>query len=309
LKYIFGPVASRRLRRSLGIDLVPYKTCSFDCVYCELGRTTNKTIERKEYVPPEKIITDLKGYLKQAAITPDYITISGSGEPTLNSQLKEIVSEIKRITTIPVAVITNSSLLYQDEVKEDLLGADIILPSLDAVTNSLFKYLNRPYPSLQIADIIQGLRELRKAFKGEIWLEIMFCLGVNDSKREVQILKDTIQEINPDKIHLNTIDRPPAEDFVFPLSGEKLIEIRTELGEKAEIISRQNFDNLSSSSLGGEKIILELLRRRPCTLTELSAALGIHQNELVKSLGKLNKEGKVHYRLYNNQCYFEAKEN
>ncbi|MCX8012362.1 MAG: radical SAM protein, partial [Desulfobacterota bacterium] len=271
-----------------------------------LGRTTNKTVERKEYVSPEKIITELRSYLNNAPIIPDYLTISGSGEPTLHSRLKEIVSEIKRIAAIPVAVITNSSLLYQDEVKEQLLGADVILPSLDAVSETLFVYLNRPHSSIQIRDIIRGLKELRQAFTGEIWLETVFCLGVNDLKGEVQALKEAIQEINPDKIHLNTVDRPPAEDFVFPLPMEKLVKIQSELGEKAEIIVSQNFDVPSSNLVEREKRILELLRRRPCSSTELSAALGIHPNELINLLENLTKEGKIHYRIYNNQCYYEA---
>lgn len=241
MKYIFGPVASRRLKRSLGIDLIPYKTCSFDCVYCELGRTTNKTIERKEYIPPEKIIINLKEYLKRATIPPDYITLGGSGEPTLHSRIGVIISEIKKITPIPVAVLTNSSLLYQDAVKKDMRGADVILPSLDTVTKSLFEYLNRPHPSLQIKEIIKDLKDFRKAFTGKIWLEIMFCLGVNDSKEEINALNEAIQGINPDKIQLNSVDRPPAEDFVFSAPIEKLTEIQKEFGEKAEIYYRSNF--------------------------------------------------------------------
>lgn len=306
MKYIFGPVASRRLKRSLGIDLIPYKTCSFDCIYCEVGRTTNKTIERKEYIPPEKIIGELKEYLEQATITPDYITLGGSGEPTLHSRIGVIISEIKKITTIPVAVLTNSSLLYQDEVKEDLLGADVILPSLDTVAKPLFEYLNRPHPSLQINEIVKGLKDFRKAFQGEIWLEILFCLGVNDSKEEIKALSEAIQEINPDKIQLNSVDRPPAEDYVFSTPIEKLAEIQKEFGEKAEIIAGQIFDSPTGTILDGNIWILNLLKRRPCTLRDISKALGIHQNELVKLLDILRKEGKVYHRMYNNQCYYQV---
>jgi wyosine [tRNA(Phe)-imidazoG37] synthetase (radical SAM superfamily) len=306
LKYIFGPVASRRLKRSLGIDLIPYKTCSFDCIYCELGRTTNKTIERKEYIPPKKIISDLKEYLAQTTVIPDYITLGGSGEPTLHSRIGVIISEIKKITSIPVAVLTNSSLLYQNAVKEALLGADVILPSLDAVTRLFFEYLNRPHPSLQINEIINGLKDFRKAFAGEIWLEIVFCLGVNDSKKEIEALKEAIQEINPDKIQLNSVDRPPAEDYVFSTPIEKLAEIQKKFGEKAEIIAGQIFDSPTGTILDGNIRILNLLKRRPCTLIDIFKALGIHQNELVKLLDILRKEEKIHYRMYNNQCYYQA---
>ena len=307
MQYIFGPVASRRLKRSLGVDLIPYKTCSFDCIYCELGRTTNKTIERKEYIPPEKIIVDLKEYLEQKTITPDYITLGGSGEPTLHSRVGVIISEIKKITSVPVAVLTNSSLLYQDTVKENLLLADIILPSLDAVTKPLFEYINRPHPSLQINEIIKSLKDFRKAFAGKIWLEILFCLGVNDSKGEIKALNEAIQEIKPDKIQLNSVDRPPAEDFVFPEPIEKLAEIQNEFGEKAEIIVGQIFDSPIGTILDEKKRILNLLKRRPCTLIDISKTLGIHQNELVKFLDILRKEGEVHHRIYNNQCYYGAR--
>jgi len=306
MKYVFGPVASRRLKRSLGIDLIPYKTCSFDCVYCELGRTTNKTIERTEYISPEKVISDLKEYLAQTTVMPDYITLGGSGEPTLHSRIGVIISEIKKIIPIPVAVLTNSSLIYQDAVKEDMLGADVILPSLDTVTKSLFEYLNRPHPSLRINEIIKGLKDFRKAFTGKIWLEILLCLGVNDSKKEINALKEAIQDINPDKIQLNSVDRPPAEDFVFPAPIEKLTEIQKEFGEKAEIIVGQIFDSPTGALLDGKKRILNLLKRRPCTLIDISKALGIHQNELVKLLDILRKEEKVHHRIYNNQCYYET---
>ena len=307
MKYVFGPVASRRLKRSLGIDLIPYKTCSFDCIYCELGRTTNKTIERKEYIPPEKIISDLMEYLKQTTITPDYITLGGSGEPTLHSRIGMIISEIKKNTSIPVAVLSNSSLLYQDEVKEELLGADVVLPSLDAVTKPLFEYVDRPHPSLRINAIIKGLKDFRKAFAGKIWLEIVFCLGVNDSREEIDALSAAIQEINPDKIQLNSVDRPPAENFVFPVPIEKLTEIRKEFGEKAEIIVGQIFDSPTGTTLDGKTKILNLLKRRPCTLIDISNALGIHRNELVKLLDILRKDEKVHHRTYNNQCYYEIK--
>lgn len=306
MKYIFGPVASRRLKRSLGIDLIPYKTCSFDCIYCEVGRTTNKTIERHEYVPCRKVLEHLKQTLSDLFCAPDYITLGGCGEPTLHSRMGFIISEIKSLTPIPVAVLTNSSLLYQDEVKEELLEADVILPSLDAVMRPVFEYLNRPHPSLQIHQIVKGLKDFRKAFQGEIWLEILFCLGVNDSKEEIKALNEAIQEINPDKIQLNSVDRPPAEDYVFSTPIEKLAEIQKEFGEKAEIIAGQIFDSPTGTILDGNIWILNLLKRRPCTLIDISKALGIHQNELVKLLDILRKEGKVHHRIYNNQCYYQV---
>ena len=306
MKFIFGPVASRRLGRSLGIDLIPYKTCTFDCVYCELGRTTNKTIDRAEYVPHQAIINNLQKYLKEVIRPPDYITLGGSGEPTLNSKIGLIISEIKKLTPIPVAVLTNGSILYQDEVKQELSGADVVLPSLDAVTPSIFKYLNRPHPSLAVEKIIQGLIDFRQFFHGEIWLEILFCLGANDTKNEVIKLKDEVQKINPDKIQLNSVDRPPAEDFVFSLNKDQLEKIKTLLGEKAEIITGSVAEDTEEVVLSGKKGVFDLLSRRPCTLDDISLALRIHKNELVKLLDILRKEGKIHHRIFNNQCYYQV---
>jgi wyosine [tRNA(Phe)-imidazoG37] synthetase (radical SAM superfamily) len=165
-KYIFGPVPSRRLGRSLGVDLVPYKTCTFDCIYCDLGRTTHKTVSRQSYVPPEEIQGELELYLSVLDKKPDYITLSGSGEPTLNTNVGEIIRKIKKITSTPAAVLTNGSLLSMDGVREDLSEADVVLPSLDAITPALFEYINRPHPSLGIEDIISGLIQFRKQYQG-----------------------------------------------------------------------------------------------------------------------------------------------
>ena len=309
MKFIFGPVASRRLGKSLGIDLIPFKTCSFDCLYCELGRTTNKTIERKEYISHQIILKNFQEYLEKLDEPPDYITLSGSGEPTLHSKIGLIISEIKNITPIPVAILTNGSILYQDEVKKDLLKADVVLPSLDTVTPSIFKYLNRPHPSLAIEKIIEGLKEFRKLFSGEIWVEILLCLGVNDNKNEIEKIKNILQEINPDKIQLNSVDRPPAEDFVFPLDLERLEEIKLLIGAKAEIISKpvnQKSKTFTKQLLSEKERVFSLLKRRPCTLEDISRALGIQRVEIAKILDLLRKEDKVHYRIFNNQCYYQA---
>ena len=214
-KYIFGPVPSRRLGRSLGVDLVPYKTCTFDCIYCDLGRTTRKTISRQSYVSPEEIQGELELYLSVLDKKPDFITLSGSGEPTLNTNIGEIIRRIKDITSIPVAILTNSSLLSLDEVRRDLSEADVVLPSLDAITPALFEYINRPHPSLRIEEIISGLIQFRKQYRGQIWLEILFCRGVNDGKEEIEKLKGVIERIQPDRVQLNTPVRPPLKILPF----------------------------------------------------------------------------------------------
>ena len=307
MRYIFGPVASRRLGRSLGVDLVSYKTCSFDCLYCELGTTTQLTLERKMYSAPQEIIDELKDYLKKLALQPDYITLGGSGEPTLHDHLGTIIAEIKKLTSIPVAVLTNSSLLYRDDVKGDLLRADVILPSLDTVSPSLFIHLNRPHPSLDLKKIIQGLIDFRKLFTGQIWLEILFCRGVNDSEEEVMRLQEVIREINPDKIQLNTLDRPPAEDSVFPVGREELERIKRFFGEKAEIITGSLPEDAQGSIADREKRVYDLVKRRPCTFDEISLTLGIPKMALMDLIEVLKNEGKVRQRLHNNQVYYQGR--
>jgi wyosine [tRNA(Phe)-imidazoG37] synthetase (radical SAM superfamily) len=305
LKYIFGPVPSRRLGRSLGIDLVPYKTCTFDCIYCDLGRTTRKTLSRQSYISPKEIQGELELCLPVLEKKPDYITLSGSGEPTLNTGIREIIQRIKEITSTPVAVLTNSSLLSLDEVRRNLSEADVVLPSLDAITPALFEYINRPHAYLSIEGIISGLIQFRKQYRGQIWLEIVFCRGVNDDKEEIERLKEAIGRIQPDRVQLNTSTRPPVEDFVFPLTKDQLEEIRKKLGEKAEVISEfvaplgDRFDSDRDAE------IINLLRRRPCTAEDISRALGLHLEEVVKYLNSLRAKGAVQYRVFEHRCYYE----
>ncbi len=304
-KYIFGPVPSRRLGRSLGVDLVPYKTCTFDCIYCDLGRTINKTVLREPYIKPQEIIVDLESVLWIKSIKPDYITISGSGEPTLNQNIGEIIHAIKSSTSIPLAVLTNGSLLFIEEVRKDLLEADVVLPSLGAIRDTTFQCLNRPHPSLKIEEIISGLIQFRKQYKGQLWLEVVFCRGINDDKIEIEGLKEIIERIGPDRVQLNTPVRPPTEEFAYPLATTQLERIRKNLGEKAEIISE--FTQPMGEELNSVKNtdILNLIKRRPCTIEDISKALGLRIDEVVKRLDHLRKRGEIRYRIYQHRCYYE----
>ena len=305
MQYVFGPVPSRRLGMSLGVDLIPYKTCSYDCIYCELGETNHKTTIRKEYVSKDIILKQLEGYLPLLDFPPDYITISGSGEPTLNSKIGEVIAEIKRITSIPLAVITNSSLLFLDQVKESLLEADIVLPSLDAVSPLVFKHINRPDPSLDINDIIRGLIDFREEFSGQIWLEILFCRVINDDHAEVERIREKIEDIKPDKVQLNTVVRPSSEDFAYPLNGEQLTSIKEMLGAKAEVIADITPSERGTHFVDNEEKILNLIARRPCTCDDICNALELHTNETLKYLDKLNREGRVHYKLHHRCVYYQ----
>jgi wyosine [tRNA(Phe)-imidazoG37] synthetase (radical SAM superfamily) len=238
MKYLYGPVKSRRLGASLGISLTPYKTCNFDCIYCQLGKTNNKTIERREYIKAEEIIDELKTWLeskKDMIRDLEYITLSGSGEPTLNTGFEKLILEIRKITTLKIALLTNASLISDKDIRRQMLGADLIVPSLDAVTQNLFDKVDRPYPGINIEDIINGLIALRREFRGKIWLEVMLVKGVNDDIRHIRKLKETIEEINPDKVQLNSPVRTTAEPGVLPVGKPKLRKIKEILGEKVEI--------------------------------------------------------------------------
>ncbi|MEW6100786.1 MAG: radical SAM protein [Candidatus Omnitrophota bacterium] len=239
MKYIYGPVQSRRLGFSLGISLTPYKICDFDCVYCQLGKAIGLTEERKEYVHPEVIAEELKSWLEnnpQEASSLNYLTLSGLGEPTLNIKIGEVLERIKLITKIPIAVITNASFLKESDVRLSLLNASLIVPSLDAVSPKIFQRINRPHQKINIEEIINGLIALRKEFKGQIWLEVMLVSGINDDLRHIKKLKEAIEEISPDKIQLNSPVRTTAEPDIFGISESKLKKIKDILGDKCEII-------------------------------------------------------------------------
>ena len=239
MKYIYGPVKSRRLGLSLGVSLTPYKICSFDCVYSQLGQTTHLTAERKVYVNTEEILNELKSWLEynsSLAEELNYVTISGSGEPSLNTQVGALIGQIKRLVRVPVALITNSSLLVDAAVRQSLGELDLIVPSLDAVSQEIFAKIDRPYKDIKIEDIIQGLIELRKGFKGKIWLEIMLVKGVNDDLRQIKKMKEVVEQINPDKIQLNSPVRATAQPDVLPVEKSKLGKIKEILGDKCEIV-------------------------------------------------------------------------
>ena len=239
MKYIYGPLKSRRLGRSLGITLTPYKICSFNCVYCQLGKTINTTSERREYIPIQEIINELKLWLQnnsQEAKDLNYITLSGSGEPTLNIKIGQLIAEIKKISPVPVAVITNASLLNEALVRQALSCADLIIPSLDAAAPAIFTKVDRPKEGIKVEDIINGLIVLRKEFKGKIWLEVMLIKGINDDLAHARKLKDIIEKINPDKIQLNSPVRTTAEDNILAVDKKKLEKIKEILGDKCEII-------------------------------------------------------------------------
>ena len=302
-KYIFGPVPSRRLGRSLGVDLVPFKTCTYDCIYCQLGRTTNKTMQRKEWVLTDSVIEQIKDKLGSK---PDYITLSGSGEPTLFSKLEELISKIKRLTDIPVAVLTNGSLLWLPEVRRTLKPADLVVPSLDAGSNQIFQYVNRPHHDITFSKMLEGLVKFRDEYDGKYWLEVFLLAGVTTPEVEINRLKTCINSICPDKIQVNTVTRPPAENFAEPVPQKQLNDLAAQLYENAEVIADYKSVHKQQDFSARREDVLTLLKRRPCSIEDIAAGLGLHRNEVVKYIEELSSEGKIESKPHNQQLYYKA---
>ena len=288
MKHLFGPVASRRLGRSLGVDLLPFKTCTLDCVYCECGCTTEKTLSRKEYVPFDEIILEIKQWFSEGG-KADYITLAGSGDPTLHSRLGDIISEIKQITNIPVCVLTNATLFSSPEVRKETALADLVVPSLDAADEETFLKINRPADSLDFKKYIEGLILFSENFTGKLWLEIFVVPGINDNENSIKALAEIAKKIKPDKIQLNTAVRPTAEKSVKPVSQEDLKKLAKVFTPEAEIIAAYHHAVKSKETVSKEKVF-ELLRRRPGTLEDISSGLSINIEEAKKLVNELMEE-------------------
>ena len=302
--YFYGPVLSRRLGFSLGIDLFSKKTCNFNCIYCQLGKTPKKRIRRISQINWAEFKKELRNILKKN-LKIDYFTLSGSGEPTLHKNLDKIISLIKKETKnkYPVCVITNSSLLYKKEVRRELRKADLIIPSLDAISSDLFKKINNPHPQIKLSKVIEGLINLRREFKGKIYLEIMLIKGLNDNLKEIKKLKKIIEKINPDKVHLNLPTRPTPEKVSLP-SQDKLEKIKKIIGDKAFLVAPSLKAKQFKDSLKIEEKILEFLKRRPADLGELSICLGENPSLVSKYLDILLKEKRIKKRFHRGKLNF-----
>jgi len=305
-KLIYGPVPSRRLGFSLGVDLVPYKICSYNCIYCQIGTTPETTIERKPYISSAIIISQLFDRLKED-IKPDYITLGGSGEPTLNSDISDIIKAIKLQVDIPVAVLTNGSLLINEDVRKALCDADVVLPSFDACDEHTFLKINRPHRSLVFEEMANGLIEFRKIYTGEIWLEIFIVKGINDTDAMIRKFKQWTDKFEPDKIHLNTAVRPTAENDVHTVPENILQNFCKILGKKAEVIAPFKKETVNKEMIDTEKEILSMISRRPCTLADISSGLGIHQHEILKYLEPMINDKHIEVLHINGKIFYQQK--
>ncbi len=285
---IFGPVPSRRLGRSLGVDLVPFKTCTYDCIYCQLGRTTNKTVERRQWVSLGDVLDELK---EKLATRPDYITLSGSGEPTLYSRLDELVGQIRSVTDVPVAVLTNGSLLWRPEVRRQLMDAHLVIPSLDAGNEAMFQAVNRPHENVSFAQMLEGLVAFREEYRGQYWLEVFLLAGHTAVENELQDIIRCAARIKPDRIQLNTATRPTSEEYAVMVEHVKMVELAKRFKPPAEVIADYRGVHAQSDFQAGRDSILEMIQRRPCSLDDIAGGLNMHRNEVAKYVEELQAAG------------------
>jgi len=303
-RFVYGPVPSRRLGYSLGVDILPFKTCSLDCVYCQLGSTGKTTNRRRAYFAPRDVLAQVREAL-EAGRRVDHITFSGSGEPTLNKNLGPIIRGLKKMTKIPVAVLTNGTLLTRKDVRRDLLAADVVVPSLDAVPARLFRAVNRPHPSLDAGRVVKGLARFRREFKGQIWLEIMLVKGANDTPAHIRELRAAVAAIKPDRVQLNTVVRPPAEATARPLSARELGRIRRLVDERAEVVADFGAGQRAGGKADLDQTVTAMVRRRPVTAGDIAAALGRHRDEVLKAVGRLLGAGAIKAVRHGRKTFYE----
>lgn len=303
---VFGPVVSRRLGMSLGVDLVPMKTCSFNCIYCQLGETTRTSVERRRLSDTERLVAEVQEILGSGRDI-DYVTLSGSGEPTLDVGIGEIIHRLKSAFDKPIAILTNGSMFMNAEVREAVLEADLIMPSLDAATEVVFQKVNRPHRSITLDKLLAGLERLRREYTGKIWLEAMLVKGVNDDESHLRALARLVQELRPERVQLNTVVRPPADSSVKPLDHNEMEAARQLFGPEAEIIVEVVPEPRHARAIAQhEAVILSLAQRRPVTAEEVSAAANIHPAETRKLLAALERAGKLRRKVHADKMFYMA---
>lgn len=301
-RYLFGPVPSRRFGRSLGVDLSKPKTCNLDCVFCQLGRTRAPSVERKEFVPTGDVISELKDWLATDG-QADFITLSGSGEPTLHSHFGEVLAFIRENSSIPALLLTNGTMLYLPEVRKGASHASIVKASLSAWDDASYRLVNRPHPALRFDQLVEGEKAFRSVYTGKLFLEVFLIKGLNARHEDVRKIAALAKEIAPDRVQLNTAVRPPAEDYALPLPREEMESLSELFVPKAEIIAE--FRAGHGSHFGANQdAIFAMLKRRPCTPEQIAEVFGMHLNEVSKYLGKLTGSRKIIVEQRNGLTYY-----
>lgn len=304
-KYIYGPVPSRRLGLSVGISPIAKGHCNYSCIYCQLGRTRNMTNKRKRYFDYKDIIEEFKEYLNKD-IKFDVVTIVGEGEPSLYIDLGILITELKLLTDKPIAVITNGALLYDSELREDLKKADIVLPSLDATDEKMFKKINRPYGSIKFDEVFKGLEIFSKEYDGELWIETMIIEGINDNKQFFLDLKELLSSISYHKLYINSPVRPPAETFVKQVSKD-VIE------EAISILGGISIDKLVSEGFYSEikddyEAVLSIIKRHPMNQFEIKSFIEQRKKSNIEDfLKRLNNDDNIEVVNYKNYYTYRLK--
>jgi wyosine [tRNA(Phe)-imidazoG37] synthetase (radical SAM superfamily) len=325
MNHIFGPVNSRRLGRSLGVDLFQHKICNLNCIYCEVGATTRLTCKRDEYVPTTQIIAEIDKYClhSEQVAALDYVTITASGEPTLHSGFGEILTHLKEVTDKPVAVLTNGTTLDDVQVRKELAPADVVIPSLDSALAASFRRIDRPALCLDLTVIIDGLICFSHEYQGQLWLEILLARGINDSEKDVQALRQVVNRMRVDRVQLNTVARPPLESFALPLSEKRMEEIaalfRQDVPERPVDMLALGVTHEEESSLqqridSAGKVeqqallaeIIEMLKRRPCTAADINQTFHLGGPDIVQQLlAPLVEKGLLHTQIHGNRLYYQ----
>jgi len=304
LKHVFGPVPSRRLGFSLGVDPVVPKTCTLDCVYCELGPTADRTVTRRPYVPVDGILEELGARLAEHPDL-DFITLSGSGEPTLNSDIGRLIDGIKAMTDVPVAVLTNGTLLTDPDVRAALMRADVVAPSIDAVSRAAFNGVNRPHESLDPAAIADALVTFAREYRGKIWLEVVFVEGLNDDSGEVERIAAIIDDVKPDRVHVNTVVRPPAVPSARALTPARLESIARRLGPAAEVIASATGPSQATAVSDASAVVIAMAARRPVTAFDVARSTGTSQAAAAKMLNDLAEKGVLAVVRHGETLYYK----
>ncbi len=303
--YVFGPVVSRRLGKSLGVDPVPFKTCTYDCVYCQLGRTTHRTGEVKPYVPLEAILGEIRSKVAHG-VSADFITIAGSGEPTLYADLGALVRGIKDLTDTPVCVLTNGATLGEPGVRDALLLADVVVPSLDAGDAETFSRVNRPCASITFDRMIEGLVDFRGHYRGQLWLEVFLLHGVTDTPASLDKIAAIIERVRPDRIQLNTVARPTPGGEALPVPRETLEAFAVRLGPHAEIVAKHEPARHETGASAGPDDLLGVIQRHPCTLDDLAEGLGISKDKAMAHVAELLARKAVLTDVRGSETYYLA---
>jgi wyosine [tRNA(Phe)-imidazoG37] synthetase (radical SAM superfamily) len=304
MSHIFGPVPTRRLGLSLGVDLIPSKTCTYNCIYCEVGRTTCHTMDVDSFIPLDEIAKELDIALEKNR--PDTITLAGSGEPTLNSSIDEIIKVIRKKTDTKIALLTNGSLLWKEDVLRKVLSVDIILPTLSTVFDETFTAIHRPCSGLNTTTLIKGLRDLKKSYRGAIFLEVILLSGLNDSDKEIEGLNQVITEISPDKIQLNTVIRPPFDKRAKPVNALRMDQIRNFFGGRAEIVAYAHHEKNTVKHDSGWVSVVEMARRRPVRLSDIATALHSSTEDTESLVKELLLKGKIVEQEHEGETFYAA---